>query len=276
MYLCINVNAQITLEHIYPLAGFFFDPNLNIEKQLVVVHLEVDGDKFVHIDRANKEVVFYNLDHSFWKSINYSAATDKRPTQDIESILYISQHLFDLDNEVEFFYTDSWGSDAVVEIVNEDGTILFSVPQCAFVKVNAPQQQVPIYNSTNGTKMILSGAWVAQTQSLDSAAYVYSLTGTLTNKTKIFSDPISGSIFSNIYPNPTSGFTNIQYSLPAGVKSGQLIIFDTNGKEIKRITVDSRFENIQISTTDFLPGTYYYVLETSKGRSEGKKVISIE
>ncbi len=70
----IKANAQITLEHTYNSAGSLVAfPNY---QQLYIVKLEVDGEKYVFVDRANKQVKFYNLNHTLWKTISYTGTID--------------------------------------------------------------------------------------------------------------------------------------------------------------------------------------------------------
>jgi len=261
----INANAQITLEHTYDSAGYYF--NTAKLSQLYVVKLEVDGYKYVFVDRTDKLVKLYNLNHTHWKSISFAAATDLNSSADVQDIMYISQHLFDTDNEIEFLYVDQNGpGSAVTQVINEDGSILFTATnQAPFDKISAPLAQLPIYNTSAGTKMILSGT--------DGNAYVYSLPGTLSNLKNIGSD---NSGLSVPYPNPANDMTKIDYHLPVDVNKGEIVFFDIQGNEIKRFSVDQTFTTLLVSTSDIAAGTYYYQLQTAGQKSEGKKLIVIK
>src|SRR6267154_940802 len=75
--LSLNTYAQIALEHTYPNAGCFqISPNgqplATYTYSFYLVHLEIDGDKYVALDRVNQQMDFYNLNHTFYKSIDYS------------------------------------------------------------------------------------------------------------------------------------------------------------------------------------------------------------
>jgi len=172
----INAKAQITLEQTYASAAF--NTTISQRNQLYNVNLEVDGKKFVFVDRTNKNVNVYNLNHNLWKTISFTNATDLSSSVNAQTIIYISQHLFDTDDEIEFLYIDTGGpGSTVTQVVNEDGSILFTATnQGPFVFPTAPQLQVPIFNSDNGTKLILSGGGT------DGNAYVYSLGGALTTE----------------------------------------------------------------------------------------------
>jgi len=121
---CLGASAQITLDETYANAGF--SGGTLSWQTLEVVRLELGGDKFVFRDNENKTLKFYNLDHSLWKSISYSGAIDVDPDYNSANILYISQHLFDLDDEIEFMYVDVGSDVGVTQVVNEDGVFLFT------------------------------------------------------------------------------------------------------------------------------------------------------
>src|SRR6185295_10623576 len=199
-FLSLHAFAQITLEQTYDSAGIYSD--YYSPSELYVVNLEVDNDKYVVIDRIQKSVRLYNMNHTLWKTISFASAIDLVVDYNFQAILYISQHLFDLDDEIEFLYVDQYTlmSTCVTQVINEDGSILFTANnQGPWVRVTAPQQQLPIYNTSAGTKMILSGA-----DGYDINAYVYSLGGTLTTGLITYHNTGQGELNISLpYPNPT-------------------------------------------------------------------------
>jgi hypothetical protein len=267
----INAKAQITLEHTYNGAGAQIA--FPIYQQLLIVKLEVDGEKYVFIDRANKLIKFYNMNHTIWKTVSFTGTTDLNTSSNTQNIMYISQHLFDTDDEIEFLYTDldqNSGINCVTQIVNEDGSILFTANNAGpWVKINFPEAQLPIYNTSVGTKMILSLS--------NGDANVYSLAGTLS--AGIMANPnneLNQLKTSFAYPNPTNSFTKIDYTLPNGVNKGEIVFYDTQGNEVKRFNVDRTFDSLQISTEDLGSGIYYYNLQTTQGNSGAKKLITVK
>jgi hypothetical protein len=108
--LSIQGFAQFTLEHTYNNTGYFklttVSGSITYGKyELYLVHLEIDGDKYVEINKVAQTVDFYNLNHTFWKSINYSGvSTNISPDPNVDkidcSILYISQSLFNTDSKI--------------------------------------------------------------------------------------------------------------------------------------------------------------------------------
>ena len=134
--------------------------------------------------------------------------------------------------------------------------------------INFIQQQYPIYNTSVGTKMILSYE--------NGQAKVFGLSGTLTTGIAVANEELLNAKTSNPYPNPTSTTTHIDYTLPEGVNNGEIVFYDLQGKEIKRFAVDRTFNNLLISTSDIAAGTYYYQLQTSKENTKGKKLVVVK
>src|ERR1041385_477787 len=86
-----NVNAQITLEHTYDSAGY----------NLSMVNLEIEGYKYLFKDIWwQRRLVLYNLDHSIFKIIYYPFTTGYAGG----AHLYISEHLFNTDDKIEYLF----------------------------------------------------------------------------------------------------------------------------------------------------------------------------
>jgi hypothetical protein len=237
---------------------------------LLMVKLEVDNEKYVIIDRAAKTVNFYNLDHTFWKSVSFALATDLNPNHIVCDILYISQHLFDKDDEIEFMYVDQYFNMVthyfITQIINEDGALLFSENGAPLIKINFQQQQLPIYNTSLGTKLILSMT--------NGDANVYSLDGYLS--ASILNNTSDEFMLGVGYPNPSTESMTIPYSLPDNELNGTIKIYDSEGREVRSVSVNRNSTNITLPVNELGSGIYYYQLWTSKGQSGAKKMIKIE
>jgi hypothetical protein len=119
----VIAKAQVALEHTYDSAGSFIAyPS---QAQLYIIKLEVDSEKYVFVDRINKAVKLYNLNHTPWKVISFAGTIDLDPNSNAQEIMYISQHLFNTDDKIEFLYADINANtpDCVTQIINEDGNI---------------------------------------------------------------------------------------------------------------------------------------------------------
>jgi len=78
---------------------------------------------------------------------------------------------------------------------------------------------------------------------------------------------------SSAYPNPSNGQIRIEYQLPEGVSTGELIITNIEGIEIKKYQVGNIFNEILIEKSDLPSGSYFYKLVTEKGESEARKIM---
>lgn len=270
----MGAKAQITLEHIYDSSATYnWCPGAGAA-QLMIINFEVSGYRYVKINRCGHLMSIYNLNHSLVKNINLSNLPISTLAW-VGDIIYLSEHLFNTDSKMEFIYiynfTDSLGNgNFVTNIYNEDINLLFTDTSAAWIKTNYIQQQYPIYNTPNGTKMILSCN--------NGRAKVFSLPGTLSLDIEKFNNSIidRGYYISNAYPNPTNNATKIDYVLPQNVNEGVILFYDLQGNEIKRFVVDRTFSTLLVSTADINAGTYYYQLQTSGQSSGGKKLIVIK
>ena len=125
-----NVKAQFTLEHTYDNAATYNNCSGNLN-QLMIINFEVSGERYVKINRCGGLISIYNMNHSLVKDISI-VALPHEPYDNIGSILYLSEHLFNLDSKIEFLYVSRLGSFYTTNIYNEDGDLLFT----AIVKNN--------------------------------------------------------------------------------------------------------------------------------------------
>lgn len=274
VFVSIRAFSQFTLQHTYPDAGHCAPSNVGGtnyygQKSLYLVHLETSGDKYVKLNKMAQTIEFYSLDYTLWKSVNYSAVptnvtTDPETDKSQASIIYISEHLFDTDDEIEFMYTfalyynNTWH--ATTQIVNEDGTILFSRDAAPLVQPSYPMQYYSIYNTTNGTVMILSN--------VNGTAEVFSLSGTFTSG--IATNNILGNAAEmSLFPNPSMGgnMITINYTLPSDTHTANLLVFDTQGKQVKSYKIGNGMSSILVNPSELAKGTYYYSIQTEDGRS---------
>ncbi len=241
--------GQITLEHTYPNAGYW-----SSYSQLMMVDLEVSGMSYVQIDRATKEIKLYHLDHTLFKTVSYSAAPQP-PYPYMIYIMYISEHLFDQDEGLEYMYVDPlFQGDYLTQVYNEDGSLLLDEPGAyPMVLSTSPTQQLPIYNTDEGTKLILSHR--------DSTARVYSLGGTLSVG---LSTAANGQLqeFTNtakLFPNPTSSL--IHFTLASALQQeAELTISDNAGRVVKTVSIARGTSQVAQDVSDLPDGLYLYRL----------------
>ena len=264
----ISAKAQFTLEHTYDSASVLgFCPGSM--SQLMLVKFEQSGERYVRINRCGKSITLYDLNHALVKTISLAGIPiAAAPFDQMGDILYLSENLFNTDSKMEFMYIPPNGT-FTTAVYNEDGTLLFAEQGAAMIKPNFEQQQLPIYNTSQGTKLILSYP--------NGQAKVFGLGGTLTtdiqphgNTSLPDNTAISGPV-----PNPSSSQSRIDYALPDGVNEGNIVFYDLQGKEVKQFRVDRSFDHLLISTSDLVSGTYYYHLQVSGQNSSAKKLVVI-
>jgi hypothetical protein len=268
-----QAKAQIVFEHEYDSAS-----TANNTNQLYMIDLEVDGEKYVRVtrDSANRYITLYNLNHSLYKQIScnsfplyYSATPFDTIWQYNFEALYISQHLFNTDNYIEFMFYTGTSSKFYTGIYDEMGNVLFAADSAGpFVRPNVPQVHRPIYNTSAGTKMILSFQ--------NGKARVYNLPGILTSAMEQANNNLmDNSVLYDPYPNPAREYTEVTYELPPGAKTGTIVLYDLQGNEVKQLMVDNTFRHLRLSTTDLAAGIYYYSLQTATSSTGGRKVVVI-
>ena len=267
-----NAEAQITLEHTYDSASTIaaVGPQGAEQSQLMIINFEVSGERYVRINKWGKTISVYDMNHSLLKTISLSSFPMSSSNQ-IGVVLYFSEKLFDLDAGMEFMYGVMTPTIFYTGIYNDDGSLIFSDTCAPMILPNIPTQQYPIYNTSLGTKMILSYP--------NMQAKVFSLPGTLTTGVQNGNEQLiqaQGGAISNLYPNPTSGAVTLQYELPKGETSGEIVLYNQQGAEVKRYKVDDTFNDLILDNTQLPAGTYFYQLQTSKGAAGTKKMVVIK
>lgn len=270
-------SAQITLEHSYPNGSTMVAVNgPNDSIQPLMVNLEIDGYKYVIINRGLNKIDLYNMNHTLFKSISITLP-DSIPAS-IVHVQYISQSLFNQDPKIEFLVHcklySSMGSIWNFEdsyytwIINEDNNLLFSEFFGApIVKYNLHQQQFPIYSTPEGTKMILSMT--------NQNANIYSLPGSFVTSLSEKGAIDDENILFDPFPNPTNGLITIPYNLSDDVEEATVFLFDQKGVEVKKIVISNQKKSFSISVSEFNSGIY--TCQLMAGQSIVKKqIIKIE
>ncbi len=267
----IKAKGQIVYEHTYDTASTAGMGPYSDESQLMIINFEISGERYVKINRWGKVIDIYDLNHSLVKTISI-ANVPLRTNNQVGEILYLSENLFNTDSKMEFMYILAGFNSFTTYIYKEDGSIMFSDTGAELIKVNYEQQQMPIYNTSAETKMILSYS------SVSGVWKVFGLPGKLTTGIQEGNSQLmrAQGMISNPYPNPATSSTRIDYNFPNGVNEGEIIFYDLQGKEIKRFKVDKTFDHLLISTADIPAGTYFYQLQCNSQFSEGKKMVVIK
>lgn len=140
--------------------------------------------------------------------------------------------------------TELWVSDGT-----ENGTLLISDTINPGINGSNPQDMIAVDNDL-----------VFTATSTSSGRQIYILRNQLLSVVDL-----SGNVSTELFPNPTSEYVNINSEL--AIESAK--IFDINGKLIKKI---DKIESQRIDVSDLLSGIYILSLETD-GRAISKKLI---
>ena len=200
-----NNSAQITLSYThdsastYNIFGTYAEMN-----QLMMIKFEISGERYVKVNRWGKTISIYDLNYILQKTISVSSFPVNSNGQ-MGDFIYFSEQLFNNDSNMEFMYV--WGNTSTnvfgTNIYKDDGTIIFSDTGAPRIRGNFEQQQYPIYNTSQGTIMILSY--------LNGQAKVFSLAGTLSANIEQANGQLmqQSGTFSNLYPKPQQWLCNL-------------------------------------------------------------------
>lgn len=264
VFLGVTSFGQITLEHTYLQGSSMMLGYADPSRQFFMVNLEELGHTYVMVDRVNKVVNFYDLSHAPIGAISFAGGVVLNENV-ASDILYLSQHLFDLDDGVEFLYGNYYFDGSVVQgitqVFDDDGSVVFSANGAPLVKPNYHQQHFPIYATSQGTKLILSMA--------NGDANVYSLAGTFTAGMTGVTQELTGFPF----PNPTTSELYLPYTLPAGETNGIMEILGATGNIVRSLTVTNSESVLHLNTGTLASGTYLYRIRTASGILHGQRFL---
>jgi len=250
-------HGQVTLEHTYPFSSIRFEL--------------VDSNEVKFFYFSGDTVIIFNADHSIYKTVKLPNFGN---IQSYRKINFLSRHLFNLDDKLEFL-AEAYPNN--VAVINEDGEIEFECDGCwGNYPLASGSDAIPlsVVNTQLGTKLILHDSHGTTT--------VYSLPGKLagcsTAKSGVDAPSIAGgnSFPTSAYPNPSNGQMRISYKLPLGVSTGELVILSTEGIEVKRYRVGDGFNDILVEKSDLASGSYFYKLVAEKGESEIKRLVILK
>lgn len=267
----LQSKAQVTLQHQFTRVG---------DRPMQWVYLKHSGFKYVL--QHNDTLTFYNLNYSLFKSFRIPG--NWSPT-DI-NVWFISEGLFDNDtNHIEYL-VESYCCPDSIGIYKEDITTLF-YSDSMIVSSSVPGMGMgyaqPVFTTDSGTFLLLG----TQHSNGNSKGYnIYKLGGSVPcmpscygNGGPSFVEPLTdggGGGSSEVYPNPATTYTDIYYTLPDGVNTGEILLTDLAGKEVKRFTVDRQFTHLHLTTTDVAAGTYIYQLSANGNFVSAKKLVVVK
>lgn len=270
-----DVKSQIVMETSVP---------VNSSQQLPPTCFQLSyysylGYKYSYWDPVLSQITIYDMNHAVNRVFSVPQLPNGTP-------MYLTTKLFDTDStDFEYLLLHYNGTVPVVTVYDESGTSLFQ-RDSFYITPSYPLNTPPnlqqyagvIAGTTSGSKMILSNT-------TSSAMEIYSLPGVFPClpcgnpagpvPPLSVNDSAKKSAQANPYPNPAHQSVIIPYQLPDGVRSGEIVFYDSMGQEVKRFKVDRQFKDILVSVADLAAGTYYYELQTSAGAQGSRTLVVV-
>lgn len=263
--LCLTlklVTGQITLDYIdnsntYWLGTTFYP-----------VDIDNNMTKYLFIDTANNRFNLYNMNFTpFMTNIQLPGSYNLN-----YKVMYVSRQLFDCDSTtIEYVYSAPHEYSSPFKIFQTNGNLVFSLDSAVGIYLigilGGSNDIRPIRKTSAGYKMFL-GKYVPSNPHNVLQYRVYSLCGELPMGYIESINPLTSS--AKVYPNPTNSEITFEVTLPTNISKYNLVIYDTNGKEmIKENNLKSNRHTIDIST--FSSGVYFYsLMDNNKPFATGK------
>lgn len=80
-------------------------------------------------------------------------------------------------------------------------------------------------------------------------------------------------VLSDPYPNPSRSTTRIDYKLPAGINTADIVFYNISGIEVKRFKVQNTNKVLELNNSDLPAGTYLYHLIGLNNYFSAKKML---
>lgn len=244
-----NLRSQITLDNEYNGAAEF-------------AYLE--GEFYYVTDYLNNSCAVYGLDHQLVKNINITVPSDWY----LNDISFVSTKIFNTDDAIELlvvFYRYIADSDTSghyeynTRVINDAGTILLDITKGGYSSI--------FETKDNGLKL-MTYIYDFSDYSFVSQTKIYTLPGEISSV-----KPTSDVIIKDAYPNPAGESLHIPYTINSSTGNTHLILMNTLGQEIKRITLNQQSNEATLRTSDLPAGQYIYYIEQNGQKIAARKFI---
>ena len=223
------------------------------------------GEIYYSMDVVNKQCLIYDMDHMLLKSISLPVPEGYY----LEDIQFLSEHLFNDDDQLELVYIYSkyvptefsYYYTYEAKLINENGTIILTLPGVGFTDV---------IETTDLDKKFLAYQYDYAVVPFRTYTHVYGLPET---GGPSISEVVLGFDPGNAFPNPATTMISIPASLPEGVRSGSLEIVDMNGRKVLSYPLTESTGQVQLPTRRLASGTYLYQISAGNRKSEAKKIV---
>ena len=77
-------------------------------------------------------------------------------------------------------------------------------------------------------------------------------------------------------PNPSYGYTYVNYVLPSNASNPRFVVTNSLGQEVDNLLIDAKSKSIRLNTSHYESGVYLYYLQSGNLRSASKRMIVVE
>ena len=214
--------------------------------------------RYYNFDPINKQCIIYDADHQQLLTIDI----DLTDFQTLNSILYVSQKLFDLNDQLELLYIYSewyqvdevWYLEYNSRIIDQNGSSLQELPLAQYNTVH----------KTNEGSKLLSWTYDFSISSYPKETKVYHLPGTYTNlQENEHNEEIAA------WPNPCAQ----HIYLPISEQVDIIRIINEQGQVIDELKSTSNDSQIKYDVNHLSAGLYFYQTILNNKENPVKKFI---
>ena len=243
-------HAQMTLENTYDYSAS-------------TAYLDGEGYKFYEMDTDNNQCVIYNLDHTVYQTIDL----DVPEGQYLYDLKYVTNHLFDDDDEVEVCYTyyeyfsSEEYSEYTTKVINADGSEIVSIPGASYATLMTVSEE--------GDYKFVAYVYDYSVSSAVQETRVYNLPGQSTAAVGL-NDNVGES---RAYPNPADDQVTLTYDIPSRSANAVLKVFTTSGKKVAEMPLSTTAQKLNLNTSGIEAGTYIYRIEADGSQAASGKFV---
>ena len=261
MWPCVHASAQVQI------AGW------DIMKRSVLTLGDVEP-KLVDLTVSGDSLNMWNFDMTLYRTLHLPPLP---PNYNYLAFSYFTRDLFDTDpNTIEFLAMETFAVASRVEVIREDGTVLFTQDPGRFPNLSGafdPTWQY-VFNDGTDTYMHLDVTF-------NTGSRLYLLPGHLPctvcgelQEVGMAPGP-HAAMRATVFPNPADGTATVILGDLAGATASDLVLVDGSGRIIRRIPIASGAERVSITTSQVPAGTYTYYLETDRGIRPGSRFLVV-
>lgn len=280
LLIATSASAQFNLAHEFQPSDLASNFKFNL--------VYIDDDLPVYVSWNNSPsgglLRLFNMDFVFVNEINIPFS----PAVNNVTIHYITRTLFDCDpDNIEFllsypFTIAGGGSGSKVQVMREDGTILFEESgsvTLASISYLTHSIQHPIMSTPDGARLFL---YMTDQSMGDSGIRVYDLCGDLPSMCCVSGGDSnipthSGGVdyvhYGLAAPNPTTDFVSVKLSEPVSGSGVVLMVFNQKGQMVQTVNVNPGVKEISIDLGNQSAGTYIYRIMDESGVLDTGKVV---